>query len=154
MRINYTTYDVRRAQDSINPNTDHRDIMLLSDTPNSAAHPFCYARVLGIFHANVIYNGPGLVDYQPRRLEFLWVRWFEVIESHQEQDACKLDALRFVPMAADDAFGFVDPIDVLRSCHLIPNFSKGKLHPDCQARSRASQDAHDAKQYYVNRLVF
>ena len=154
MRINYTAYDVRRMQDSINPNTDHRDVILLSDTPTSTAHPFCYARVLSIFHANVIYNGPALTDYQPRRLEFLWVHWFEVIESHQEQNAYKLDVLRFVPMHEDDAFGFIDPADVLRSCHLIPDFSKGKLHPDCQAMSRASRDANDSKQYYVNRFVF
>lgn len=128
--------------------------MLLSDTPTSTAHPFCYARVLGIFHANVVYNGPGLTDYQPRRLEFLWVRWFEVIESHQEQNAYTLDVLRFVPMNEDEAFGFIDPADVLRSCHLIPDFSEGKLHPDCQAMSRASRDAHDSKQYYVNRFAF
>lgn len=153
MRINYTAYDVRRAQDSINPSTDHRDIMLLSDAPSSTAHPFCYARVLGIFHANAIYNGPGLKDHQPRRLEFLWVRWFEVLEGHREQNAWKLDVVRFVPMDEDDAFGFVDPADVLRSCHLIPDFSTGKLHPDCQAMSRASRDAHDSKLYCVNRFV-
>ena len=35
MQINYTTYDVCRAQDSINPSTDHQDIILLSDTPTS-----------------------------------------------------------------------------------------------------------------------
>lgn len=57
-------------------------------------------------------------------------------------------------MNKDDAFGFVDLGDVLRSCHLIPDFSEGKLHPDCQAMSRASQDAHDSKQYYINRFAF
>ncbi|KAF8834372.1 hypothetical protein BDN67DRAFT_992676 [Paxillus ammoniavirescens] len=63
-RINYTTYDVRRAQDSVNPLTDHRNIVLLS--PEPSVHPFCYARVLGIYHANVIYIGPGSKDYQSR----------------------------------------------------------------------------------------
>ena len=70
MWINYTTYDVQRAQDVINPNTEHHDIMMLS---RSLSHPFCYARIIGIFHANIIYTGPGLLDYQPHQLEFLWV---------------------------------------------------------------------------------
>ena len=154
MQIHYTTYDVCRVQDSINPNADHQDIMLLSNTLHSAAHSFCYARVLGIFHANIIYNGPDLMDYQPHHLEFLWVCWFEVIEGHQKQNVYKLDILHFIPMDVDNAFGFVNPIDVLRSCHLIPDFSRGKLHPNCQVRLRACWDAHDAKQYYVNLFVF
>ncbi|RDB25667.1 hypothetical protein Hypma_006970 [Hypsizygus marmoreus] len=50
MRINYTTYDVRRTQDTVNPNTEHRDIMLLSQdalpvTPasDSETHQYRYA---------------------------------------------------------------------------------------------------------------
>ena len=94
------------------------------------------------------------MDYQPHHLEFLWVCWFEVIEGHQKQNVYKLDILHFIPMDVDNAFGFVNPIDVLRSCHLIPDFSRGKLHPNCQIRLRACWDAHDAKQYYVNWFVF
>ena len=30
-----------------------------------------------------------------------------------------------------NTFGFVDPTNILRSCHLTPDFSKSKLHPDC-----------------------
>ena len=59
-RVNYTTYDVHRAQDTINPRTDHCDIMLLA--PLDSAHPFLYACILGIFHANVIYSSPGSKD--------------------------------------------------------------------------------------------
>ena len=69
LRINYTTYDLQRDFDSINPRTNHRDIMLLSDSDDNA-HPFSYARVLGIFHANIIYTGPGSRDFQSRRIEF------------------------------------------------------------------------------------
>ena len=75
-RINYMTYDVCCAQDTINPQTDHCDIMLL--VPLDSTHPFLYACVLGIFHANVIYSGPGSKDYIARHLEILWVHWFEV----------------------------------------------------------------------------
>ena len=49
MRVNYTTYDVRRAQDTINPNTDHHDIITHSfQDPSLAGHQYLYARVLGI----------------------------------------------------------------------------------------------------------
>jgi len=79
-RFNYTTYDVRRAQDVINPGTAHRNIMLLANNNQGnrdTTHPFLYARVLGIYHVNVIYTGGGSVDYVARKVEFLWVRWFE-----------------------------------------------------------------------------
>ena len=58
--INYTTYDLRRQQDSLNPRT-HPDIMLLShEEPNEEidAHPYWYARVVRIFHVNIIHKGP------------------------------------------------------------------------------------------------
>ena len=149
--INYTTYDLQRDFDSINPRTDHRDIMLLSNS-DANAHPFSYARVLGIFHANTMYTGPGSRDFQSRRIKFLWVRWFEVLQDHisgWEQHA--LDMVRFLPMADTDAFGFVDPADVLRGCHIIPSFADGPLHLDGIARSRCAGDSDDWKRYYVNR---
>jgi hypothetical protein len=52
MRINYTMYDVRRGQDTINPNTDHCNVMVLADGHDSDAetHTFHYAHVLRIYH--------------------------------------------------------------------------------------------------------
>jgi hypothetical protein len=50
--INYTTYNVRRSQDTISPNTPRCDIMLLADDSEDDSHPFQYARVLGVFHVN------------------------------------------------------------------------------------------------------
>ena len=150
LRLNYTTYDLQRESDSINPRTDHRDIMLLANS-HGDAHPFSYARVLGIFHANVVYTGPGSKDYQSRRIEFLWVRWFEVLQDRSAWERQALDTVRFVPMADEDVFGFVDPADVLRGCHVIPYFSGGRLHPDGIAMSRGAGDSDDWKQYYINR---
>ena len=102
--------------------------MLLASS--ESAHPFLYARVLGIFHANVIYTGQGAQDYLPRCVEFLWVRWFEAADMPAGWEHAALDCLRFVPMTQDDVYGFVDPTDVIRACHLIPAFSKGKIHPN------------------------
>lgn len=154
-RFNYTTYDVRRAQDVINPRTSHRDIMLLANTgdiDDHLHHPFLYGRVLGIYHVNIIYTGEGMLDYNPRRVEFLWVRWFAYDGSTSVQwDDRKLDSVRFPPMATDGAFGFVDPKDVLRGCHILPAFAKGKAHLDGVGLSRCAQDAQDWSRYLVNR---
>jgi len=34
---------------------------------------FLYGRILGAYHANVIYTGPGMQDYEARRFDFLWI---------------------------------------------------------------------------------
>jgi hypothetical protein len=115
-------------------------------------HPFRYARVLGTYHVNVVYVGPGMLDYQPRRMEFLWVRWYQ----HSGVapvcwNAQTLDRIHFAPMAADDAFGFVDPSIVLRSCHIIPAFATKMLHTDGKGMSFCARDSSDWAEYYVNR---
>ncbi|KIK21745.1 hypothetical protein PISMIDRAFT_103476, partial [Pisolithus microcarpus 441] len=51
----------------------------LADRDGSEKHPFCYACILGIYHANVIYVSPGSRDYQSWRQDFLWVCWFELL---------------------------------------------------------------------------
>ena len=51
LHVNYTSYDVRRSQDVINPITSHRNIMMLPDSSvddSCLDSPFCYAHVLGI----------------------------------------------------------------------------------------------------------
>jgi hypothetical protein len=69
-RVNYTTYDVRRAQDVFNPATSHCNMTVLAgmldvgQDPN-IVYPFGYAQVLGIYHANIVYTGPRMIDYQP-----------------------------------------------------------------------------------------
>lgn len=124
LRVNYTTYDVRRAQDIINPKTSHCDALFLAengDNPDELIiHPFLYGRILGIYHVNVIYAGPEALDYRPRRVEFLWVRWYELIKPMGNWAACRLDSLQFPPMASPGAFSFVNPADVIRGCHIIP----------------------------------
>lgn len=163
--LNYTTYDVRRAQDIINPRTSHCNVMLLcergavssSETPETAAflradHPYLYARVLGIFHANVIYTGPGMVDYTPKRMDFLWVRWYD----HQDGESpTRLDRLSFPPInsQSERGFGFVDPADVVRGSHIIPRFSKGRRHPDGTGFSKLAHDSDDWLEYNIGRYL-
>lgn len=157
MRVNYTTYDVRRGEDVIHPGSSQCDIMTLNSAfaDDPSTHPFCYARVLGILHANVIYLGEKNPDYRPWRLEFLWVRWYNVEEGIPSGwKAGKLDRIHFPPMTGHaDAFGFLDPADVLRGCHVVPAFSAGRVHPDGKFFSKLSQDQNDWFSYYINRYV-
>ncbi|KAG2341459.1 hypothetical protein BDR05DRAFT_949777 [Suillus weaverae] len=54
-KFNYTTYNIRRAQDVVNPKTAYCNIMLLQHDCNDALNGnYCYARVLGIYHVNVV----------------------------------------------------------------------------------------------------
>ena len=138
MCINYTMYDVRQAQDTINIGTMQQDIMVLhesqpdhlTDCPKCLiSHPNLYARVLGIFHVNAIYTGGNTPDPHPTRFDLLWVRSFHTV-SPGSWDSHKLESIAFPPMASDGAFGFLDPKDVVRSCHIILNFASGKRFSD------------------------
>jgi hypothetical protein len=96
-----------------------------------------------------------MLDYQPRRLEFLWVRWYYIVDPlHSGWSARKLDRIQFAPITDNDTFGFVDPSDVLRSCHVIPAFAAGRLHADGKGVSHCAQDSSDWVAYYMNRCVF
>ena len=148
LRINYTTYDVRRSEDIINPDTRRRDIMLLSNDDEDDSHPFRYARVLGVYHVNVVYTGPGMLDYLARRLDFLWVRWFHYSDSKPVEWAdYRLDNVHFPPIASDDAFSFIDPKEVLRACHIIASFASGKVHCDAISISKLANDSQDWRSY-------
>jgi hypothetical protein len=82
------------------------------------------------------------------------VRWYEVIDpATSEWSKLKLDSVRFLPMNSEDAFGFVDPKDVLCSCHIMPNFAKGKQHADGVSISCCAKDTDDYCQYYVGQCA-
>ncbi|EJD00563.1 uncharacterized protein FOMMEDRAFT_91376, partial [Fomitiporia mediterranea MF3/22] len=76
LHINYTTYNVRRAQDSLNPQM-YADIMLLLD---NTKHPYIYTRIIRLFHTEVSYIGPGAnPNFQNFNwLNFAWVHWMKV----------------------------------------------------------------------------
>ena len=155
LRVNYTTYDVRRKQDTINPNTSHRDVMVLANNNDDSEHPFLYGRVVGILHVNMIYTGGPTIDYRPRKIEVLWVRWFEHDTNAPtgSWSDSRLDRLRFPPMAGEFAFGFLDPADIVRGCHIIPAFSTKTRYSDGRGISPCARDASDWQSYYLNRYA-
>ncbi|KAI0081503.1 hypothetical protein K474DRAFT_1635827, partial [Panus rudis PR-1116 ss-1] len=114
MQVNYTTYDLRREQDVIHVGTDRCDILMLADRDdsNSDTHPYWYARVLGIYHADIIdlRNCSPSQIATPQRMDFLFVRWFgEDPNWKSGWEARRLDQVGFFPGNLPGAFGFVDP---------------------------------------------
>lgn len=143
--------------------------MLHAEVDPDAAdmHPFWYARVIGIYHVDVRdLSNPLGNPYQ--RMDILFVRWMGINPDWMSGwDARRLDQIGFLPQDNEGAFGFLDPLKVLRGCHLIPAFAIGTttqlLEPSPLARQHLQTDALLARTpgtsnadwdlFYVNRYV-
>ncbi|KAI0073432.1 hypothetical protein K474DRAFT_1603363 [Panus rudis PR-1116 ss-1] len=159
-RVNYTTYDLRREHDSMNPR-NHADIMTLSHDvdPNSgtslSGHPFAYARLLDIYHVPVVYCPPAQ-DPICCTFEVLFVRHYRLDTrwkcGFQQK---KLPRLRFVPADDTTSFGFLDPDEVIRGAHIIPAFAHGKSDfiLDHTPFKHSYTTDHNWQAYYVNWFV-
>ena len=150
LQINYTTYDMRRDQDTLHPGSGST-VMLLSREDGPNAHPFWYAEVLGAFIITVDYAGTK------RAMEVLWVRWFGVVPGYRWGfKYARLPKVGFIPSETGAAFGFIDPELVLRSCHLIPAFEDGRtgsLLRHGLSIARQENVIDDWTAYYVNMYV-
>lgn len=158
VRINYTSYDVLRQQDVLNPSTPHCFIMLpVESEPESDTHPFVYAKVLGVYHARIRYAGR-----LPQRMDFVHVRWlYYDLERPGGWDHMRLDRLAYLECRTDedilDSFDFVDPSLIIRATHLIPDFQSGTTKELLTLNALHVQDDPefgDWKGHYVNRYVF
>lgn len=115
--------DIRRDQDVINP-TFHSDIHVLAHDDDT--HPFWYARVLGIFHVNIINQSSTSRESAAVPILFLWVRWYNFDKAYRSGRAeRRLHRIGFVPGDGPDAFDFINPADIVRASHLIPAFALG-----------------------------
>ncbi|TEB40253.1 hypothetical protein FA13DRAFT_1572898, partial [Coprinellus micaceus] len=156
LKVNYTTYDIRRDQDILHVETPQCNVMMLNDQysldTRSTEHPYIYGRLLGVFHANVSYarslpasvQNPGY-----HRIDFAWVHWYKFTAS---TDEFSLDSLTPYPLHSYLAQSFVDPSDIIRSAHLIPKFALGK---DDGPIPKSQFVRHHPlwKAYYLNRFV-
>ena len=128
--------------------------MVLSLTGSD--HPYRYARIIGIFHAEVQHIGPETSNRGIQSLDFLLVRWFDVDPyAPFGVDSFKLPRVAFVrPENGSEAFGFIDPSQVLRAVHLVPNFALGWVPDSFGHSSFAHQQDLDGDQdwkvFYVN----
>ena len=106
-----------------------------------------------MFHVDVRYIGLERQDPAPRCIDFLWVRWFAHNRNVKTGWAvCRLPCIGFYPQGEPEAFGFIDPEDVIRGVHVIPAFRYGhttQLLPPSIARNKSEND-EDWDWYYVN----
>ncbi|KAI0330872.1 hypothetical protein GY45DRAFT_1434397 [Cubamyces sp. BRFM 1775] len=155
VQFNYPTYDMRRAQDSINPRT-HADIMVLSGDDDDS--PYWYARVVGAYHAVVRYTGPRSTGRHWQSIDMLWVRWFAhdsgYLAGFQHR---RLPRLSFISTDDPDAlaFSFINPSLVLRAAYILPSFAAGTTVELLPSDSVARQDGteEDYEYYYVCSFV-
>ncbi|KAH9476649.1 hypothetical protein JR316_0010562 [Psilocybe cubensis] len=157
-RVNYTSYDLRRCQDTMNP-TSHADIMVLSGNEELDGHPFAYARILGVYHVDIKHTGPKSRSNLVHRMDFLWVRWFELDSTFVGGwETRRLHRLQFVESDSSAAFGFLDPSLILRGSHLISAFAHGtttaRLGPSiARVSGEKKMQDKDWNYYYVNMFV-
>lgn len=157
IRFKSTTYDARRTEESANPRTTHADIIVLSHEDGAEgrlAFPYWHARIIGIYHFMVrkrIEGATGLST--PSRMDVLFVRWFG-LDSPDGQSgwgARQLHKVGFLPDTNEHgpAFGFLDPNEVLRMVHLIPDFASFRTKDLLRGPSMAIQDPHSEGEYPV-----
>jgi hypothetical protein len=147
LQINFTTYNNRQDQDTINPCT-HSDIMMLA---KDDGHPYCYACVIGIYHAMVQLNSSQSRNCELHWIEFLWVCWYNINEKARAGFTAKCQ-FRVKFRTGSQGFGFINPANVLHATHLIPNFHKETtthLLGPSMAR-HADEGDEDYYSYYVN----
>ena len=150
LRINYTTYDIRRDYDTIR--TRDGDVVMISSRDEQ--HPFWYARVIRAFHIQVHFCPDG-VSWSKHRMEVLWVHWLGIDQKNKWGfKEARLPKIGFVPDRADCIpFGFLDPSLVIRGCHLIPAFLEGRtseLLQEGSSLARLPGEVDDWAGFYVN----
>lgn len=132
----------------------HCDVMVLSPETGPNAHRFWYARVLGVFHAQVVHTGAAATNRLVQHVKFLWVRWFGIVPGHwYGLKAARLPKIGFVPDTDPSAFGFLDPSLVIRGSHIIPAFHEGRSTSLLSALHTAGQppdETDDWISFYVN----
>ena len=128
--------------------------MVRSREDDPEAHPYWYARILGIFHARVLHTGPAATNRSVQDMQFLWVQWFGVEPDHRSGlKVGRLPKIGFVPENDSQAFGFLDLSLVIRGCHLIPAFADGRsseLLTTSVTAARPVGEVDDWGAFYVN----
>lgn len=159
LRLGYTTYDTRRSEDIIHTNTPRCNVMLLNRRYNKATwkteSPYLYAKILGVFHANVAFVGGLPSHISPggatifHRIEFVWIQWYSY---HGSNGEFALDRVTLRPVERGDCLAFLDPAEIIRAVHLVPHFSLGRLSaPPPKSRLVSAAPWSLWKAYYINK---
>ena len=112
------------------------------------AFPYWHARIIGIYHVLV---QAGLEP--PSRMDVLFVRWFG-FDSPDGQSGWRARHMHKVGFLPDTnvhgpAFGFLDPNEVIRMVHLIPDFASIRTKELLTGQSMAVPEPHPEGEYPV-----
>jgi hypothetical protein len=111
---------------------------------NGTNVPWVFARVLGIYHANILLPGTSKLQ----RVEFMHVHWFDQEILHAAgPHVRRLERIQLRSPSISDSFSFIDPNTIIRSTHLIPAFHHGQTNDLTDILG--TED--NWKYYYVNR---
>jgi hypothetical protein len=135
--------------------------MLLSheDEDETNPHPYWYARVIRIFHIFVQTRDPNTRKFSDsKRFDVLHVRWFgRNLSAQAGWKVKRLHQIGFLPAnnPALEAFGFLDPAQVIRGVYLLPHFAGGRtpLYLDPSIIRKLSNGDEDWVNYYMNWYV-
>ena len=156
-QLSETDDNVQCGTDIINAGTSCCNVMFITNNAggSSSPHHFLYVHILGVYHTNVIYTGPGMWDNKPCCFDFLWVQWFEAIDpASSGWSTSTLDTVRFPPMHLNSSFSFVDPKDVLCGCHILLAFLEDKWQADGVSVSHCAKDGMDYHLYIMLASMF
>ena len=143
-------------EETAKPNS-HADIIVLAHEDSSEAvpaFPYWHARIVGIYHVMVRQRIPGgTMNTDVQRMDVLFVRWFG-LDSLSGWRAQRMHSVGFLPDndALGPAFGFLDPSEVIRMVHMIPDFVSGRTQDILSGPSMAIKtpdEEGEYKQYYV-----
>ncbi|KAG5642573.1 hypothetical protein H0H81_010572, partial [Sphagnurus paluster] len=126
--------------------------MTLAPEDDFSSHPFRYGRVIGIFHVDFIHDTPG-APRAPISKQVLWVRWLKYDKSYRAGfQHRRLHRVHFLPSDHPNAFGFLDPDEVIRGAHLIPAFQHEPTdeYLEGQSVAREEEELNDWKYFHVN----
>jgi hypothetical protein len=100
---------------------------------------------------DVLLNIEGPI--KKHHIEVLYVRWLAPLIGHQSGMACaRLPKVAFVEDTDYDAFGFLDPAQVIRGAHLIPAFASGRGTTSLRygkSFARQCSELDDWEAYYI-----
>ena len=111
LRLAYTTYDIRRDEDSLSTMGGGNVMTLLHD----GEHPFWYTHILRAFQISVCYIGRHSKDWLLHKMDMLWVQWLGVKPNyHWSFKHAQLPKVGFVPDTNEDlVFAFLGPSSVI-----------------------------------------